>query len=63
MHRYDYGAYKTLERAQAALEDMFATGDVCEGEKPEIEKRSGKTASWSKAKTRYVVTLMDWSAY
>ncbi len=37
--RFDYGWYRTKERAEAALEDMFAFGDVSEGEFPRIEKR------------------------
>lgn len=36
--RYVYGVYKTRERAEAALEDMFAFGEVSEGEFPRIEK-------------------------
>lgn len=43
MLRYDYGFYKTREAAELALEDMYATGEVCEGERPRIEppRRSG----------------------
>lgn len=59
--RYDYATYRTLERANDALEDMFAAGEVCEGESPRVERRVHKTASWSKAITQYVVTLEDWS--
>jgi len=62
-YRYDYAAYRSMERAEAALEDMFATGDVFESERPMIEKRNHKTSSWSKAKPTYVITCMDWSAY
>jgi hypothetical protein len=45
--RYDYASYSTYSKAELALEDMFATGDVCGGEFPRIERR-GK---------RYVITL------
>lgn len=63
-HRYDYaGPYKTLARAEAALEDCYATGEVCEGEQPRIERRSHKTASWSNAPATFVITCVDWSAY
>lgn len=56
--RYDYaGPYKTIERAEAVLDDMFASGDVCAGERPEIERRGGKTASWSPARYRFYITL------
>jgi len=61
-YRYDYGFYRTRERAEMALEEMFATGEVSEGERPEIEKRGGKTRSEAKAKYHYVITCMDWSA-
>ena len=57
--RYDYAVYKTLERAEIALEDCFATGDVLPGEFPRIERRGGRTASWSKAVYCYVITLGD----
>jgi hypothetical protein len=45
--RYDYASYSTLAKAETALEDMFATGDVLPGEFPRIERRRG----------RYVITL------
>jgi hypothetical protein len=45
--RYEYARYKTRERAEMALENMFATGDVVEAERPEIERRGN----------RYVITL------
>ena len=34
-----YSCHKTFERAAEALEDYFATGEVCEGEHPEIRAR------------------------
>lgn len=37
--RYVYSSHKTRDRAEDALEDMFASGDVCEGERPMIEAR------------------------
>lgn len=56
--RFDYaGPYKTREKAEAVLEEMFATGDICAAEQPQVEVRSGKTASWSRKPTRYFVTV------
>lgn len=55
--RFDYARYKTREGAESALEDMFAAGEVSEGEFPRIEKRVYKPASWSRARTSYVITL------
>ena len=54
--RYDYaGPYRSMERADAALEHMFADGTVCEGERPDIEtrliRREGKRV------TRFYITL------
>ena len=54
--RYDYsGLYRSFDNADMALSDMFAFGDVCEAERPEIEKRlvrrDGKTVA------RWVITL------
>ena len=47
--RYVYAAYRSRERAEAALDGMFAIGEVLEGENPRIEIR-GRTK-------RYVITL------
>lgn len=33
---YEWDRYKSLHDAMQALEDLFATGEVCEGEKPQI---------------------------
>jgi len=37
--RYVYALYRTKERAEAALEHMFAAGEVSEGEFPKIERK------------------------
>lgn len=58
--RFEYGGpYRNEERAEMALENMFASGDVCDGELPRIEQRGGKkTASWSKPSKRFwVITV------
>lgn len=57
MSRYDYASYKSYEQAATALEQMFAQGDVSTGERPHIEKRSGRTRTDAPLKTRYVITL------
>lgn len=38
--RYEYASFKSPAQAALALEDMFASGDVCEAERPAIEKRT-----------------------
>lgn len=51
--RIEYARYSTLDRARAALEDMFASAEVSEGERPRIEPRRdhrGRTVA-------YVVTV------
>lgn len=35
--RFAYAICKTREKAEAILEDMFASGDVCNGERPQVE--------------------------
>lgn len=35
--RYTIGTFKTRERANDVLEDMFANGEICEGERPDVE--------------------------
>ncbi len=52
--RYDYASYKTYERASDALEDMFASGDVTQGERPKIEPRR---SSPKRPVERWVITL------
>lgn len=39
--RIVYARYRDRERANDALEDMLATGDVCEDEHPTIEYERG----------------------
>ena len=51
--RYDYAAFGTKERAQSYLEEMFATGDVMEGEQPRIESRRGRLTD----KLYYVISI------
>lgn len=51
--RYTYYRSKSLERAESALEDAFANGEISEGERPRIEAKrdhSGKV-------THYELTL------
>jgi len=38
----DYDSYRTLEEAIAALEDLYATGEVSPSEQPRIEHRPGE---------------------
>ena len=38
---FTYAYSRKRERIEAILEDMFATGDLCEGEKWRIERRKG----------------------
>lgn len=45
--RYEYGVYRSKAKAEAALEDMFADGEVSEGERPRIERKGNL----------YVITL------
>jgi len=49
--RFDYVAYKTRSMAEFMLEDMFATGEIVEGERPKIERREVMGG------VRYVITL------
>lgn len=58
-YRYDLGSYPSREKAESVLEHMFADGEICEGERPEIEKRSGRTRTGASLRTRYVITAAD----
>ena len=40
--RYDYASFTTYAAADKALEHMFASGEVSEGEAPMIERRAGR---------------------
>lgn len=58
-YTYAYG-YKTRERAELALEDMFAGGEVSEGEHPRIEtyQIDGHALELSrKSPIRYCITV------
>jgi hypothetical protein len=44
--RFVYAAYKSLDAAENALFDMFASGDVFPSEKPKIEKRTTPKRQW-----------------
>lgn len=59
--RYDYGFYSTQAKAEMALEDMYADGEVSSGEAPKIVKRSTRTRQSGTTKSVFVVTLEDWS--
>jgi hypothetical protein len=37
--RFNYSTHKTFEAAAMALEEYYSTGEVCDGEHPEIEGR------------------------
>ena len=43
--RYDYGRFRSRERAETYLESMFANGEVSSGENPQIERRSNTDGS------------------
>lgn len=44
---YAYG-YKSRDKAESALENMFAEGEVSLGEEPKIERRTvDQRTSWS----------------
>lgn len=51
--RYTYGYYRSEQRALAALEDMYAAGEVSEGEEPRIEAKRDHR----KRITHYEITL------
>lgn len=36
---YEYATYSTREKAERALEDMFARDEICAAEDPRIERR------------------------
>ena len=49
--RFTCSMHKTIDRAEAALEDYYATGEVYPCEQPRIErKKNGET-------TVYIITI------
>jgi len=47
MTRFVYSHHRTKQQAEAALEDYFASGQVCEGERPTIvRKRYAQSGEW-----------------
>jgi hypothetical protein len=51
--QYDFSTHETMAQAEQALEDLFATGEVLEGELPHIERRRSK----GDGKACYVVVV------
>lgn len=49
--RFEYSRHKSIERAEMALDDYFASGEVCNGDAPKIERRTTPNGP------RWVVTL------
>ena len=37
-----YASFKTRAKAEAALEEFFALGEICEAERPYITHRNGR---------------------
>ena len=42
----NYDSYRTLEEAIAALEDLYATGEVVPSAQPRIEHRPGESRQY-----------------
>lgn len=58
--RYIYrGGLRTAREALDVLEDMFAVGEVCEGEHPQIERREGGRFDKTRRYRSYVITVSD----
>jgi len=56
--RYTYSqGHKSKAAAEDALEDMILFGDVCEGERPRVERYA--VTVHGKPATRYRITLAD----
>ena len=56
--RFTYASgYKTADAADTALGDMYAGGEVCEGERPEIESYKARHKVTGKTVTRYKITM------
>jgi hypothetical protein len=46
IERFDYGMFKTREKAELALEDYFANGEVSNADQPRIEPRKTSRGIW-----------------
>ncbi len=56
--RFDYaGPYRSLERAKDILDDMFASGEVCEGEHPLVEGRTLRRGGRKNSIRQWYITL------
>ena len=56
--RFTYASgYKTAHAADTALGDLYAGGEVCEGERPEIESYKARNKITGKPVTRYKITM------
>ena len=59
--RYYYATYATRQKAEDALEDCYASGEVSEAERPRIESYPVKAVAHPvvnrAAGTRYAITL------
>jgi hypothetical protein len=54
--RFIVGTFRTRERAEEVLEDMFANGEISEGEKPRIEPTTTHRMRGAERKVRYAIT-------
>ena len=51
--RFDYASFRSLDRAENALEHYYACGEVDDTDLPRIERRNTST----RGVDRYVITL------
>ncbi len=49
--QYEFSTHKTIEEANQALDDLFATGEVLEGEHPNIVRKQVR------GRYRYVIVI------
>lgn len=52
------GGYRTREKAERVLVNMFADGIVCEGEQPEVKSRTVRIPG-ARKEIRYFVTVRE----
>jgi hypothetical protein len=52
MERFDYGWFKTRDRAELAIENYFAAGEIDNSDRPQIETRRTPRGMY------YAVTLL-----